>query len=127
MYSSVSIDALPACYLLPRNHVAALIYVDHRVWLTKAARNAKPHRDSPRRAIHAKNIADGRGAWERLPIATTEIPLRVSPYCRGIVDESRWFQGRRFFGVVLTSTSPGSINQLRARYSSSPSLKYRKD
>jgi hypothetical protein len=78
---------LPTYYVLPRNHVATLIYVHHRVWLTQSARNGQPHRDNPRRAINSRNLAEGEGAWDRLQHATTAVPLRVTPFYRELLKE----------------------------------------
>lgn len=55
-----AVHALPTYYLLPRNHVAAMIYVDHGVWLTKSAKSGKPHQDTSRRVTRARNISHSK-------------------------------------------------------------------
>lgn len=90
-YALVGFDSTeppPSYYLLPRNHVAVLIYLHHRVWLTKSAKNGTPHQDTSRRAIEAKNIAGGEGGWDRLLEPTCGIALRLSPYYSEIFDEA---------------------------------------
>lgn len=78
----------PTYHLLPRNHVAFLIYTDHRVWLEKPSKSGARHKDTSRRLIRAKHLVDGLGAWDCLTIPTSEIPLRLSPYYASVVADA---------------------------------------
>jgi hypothetical protein len=82
-----ALDCAPTYYVLPRNHVAVLIYMHNRWWLTKSAKNGKPHQQTSRRNIAAKNIADGVDAWNRLHGPTIDVPLSLSKFYRDIFEE----------------------------------------
>jgi hypothetical protein len=90
-YALVGFDAsssAPRYFFLPRNHVAALIYVDHRVWLKKPARDGSPHNDNPRRTIYAKNLPGGLDDFDRLHTPTDAVPLELSPYYAALIEEA---------------------------------------
>ena len=74
--------------MLPRDHVAELIYKHHRVWLTQTARSGVPHHDTTRRNISGARLADGEGAWERLLLPTTEVHLRLASFYDDIFREA---------------------------------------
>ncbi len=78
--SFVSTDAQPVYFILPRNDVARMVYLDHHVWLSKMAKSGKPHQDNPRRTIYAKHLLDVQKDWERLHTPTSRIADELSPY-----------------------------------------------
>jgi hypothetical protein len=63
-----------AFYLVPRNTVAAYLYVDHRIWLATPGRKGQPHKDSKRRTVRPEDIEPYRESWDRLFEPTTGVP-----------------------------------------------------
>lgn len=88
-------DSLPDYYLLPRNHVAVLLYVHHFVWRRESAKDGTPHRDTLRRNISAKNITHAKDAWAQLERPTPEIPLVLSPFYQAIFDKPSGVNAQR--------------------------------
>jgi hypothetical protein len=86
--SFVSTDDLPVYFILPRNDVAKMIYLDHRVWLSKTAKSGKPHQDNPRRTIYAKHLLEKQKDWSRLLRPTSEITDELSPYYQQVLAEA---------------------------------------
>jgi hypothetical protein len=78
----------PRYWVLPRNHVAALIYTAHCVWLSKKSVKGTPHRDNPRRSLRADRLVDGEAEWERLLLPTSDIPLRLAPFFQRVFREA---------------------------------------
>jgi hypothetical protein len=59
-------DERPRFFVIPRNLVAALIYVDHRRWLSIPAKNGQPHNDNPRRQVRIDDVWIYEDAWALL-------------------------------------------------------------
>jgi hypothetical protein len=95
----------PRYWVLPRNHVAALIYTGHRVWLSKESVKGTPHRDNPRRSINADRLVEGEAEWERLLLPTSEIPLRLAAFYQDVFREAQ----------DLGISFPGRVKRLRTR------------
>ncbi len=93
-----AVDALQTYYLLPRNHVTAMIYVDHRVWLTKSAKSGKPHQDTSRRVIRARNVSQSKDRWDQRREPTDSVPLELPEFYRALFKN----------GVALGISPPGS-------------------
>jgi hypothetical protein len=53
-------------YVVPRNLISALIYVDHRRWLATPGRKGQPHNDNPQRNADAGQFTAYRDAWHLL-------------------------------------------------------------
>jgi hypothetical protein len=66
----------PTFYLMPRNLVAGLIWVDHRRWLGKPGKDGRPHKDTDRRNIRDWYIEAYRERWDLLQKPTG----RVAPH-----------------------------------------------
>jgi hypothetical protein len=64
-----------------------MIYVVHRFWLTKSAKNGIPHQDTSRRAIDAKDILHCKDRWDQLLEPTNAVPLELSDYYRAAFRE----------------------------------------
>ena len=100
LVSLMNEDERPDFYVIPRNVVAALIWVDHRRWLAQPSRTGKPHVDSEQRNISPDQVPEYKDRWEWLHRPTTEIPYFLPD----------WFYpgaARRAFG--LPANHPGVI------------------
>jgi hypothetical protein len=64
----------PTFYLVPRNTIAAHLYVDHRLWLATPGRKGQPHKDTRRRAVPPEDVEPYREGWDRLLEPTTAVP-----------------------------------------------------
>ena len=62
----------PDFYILPRNYVAAFLWVSHRRWLSIPGRGGRKHRDNPQRTIVADWISDAKERWELLEHGSTK-------------------------------------------------------
>jgi hypothetical protein len=56
-------DERPRFFVLPRNFVAALIFVDHRRWLAIPAKSGRPHNDNPRRQVRIDDVWIYEDSW----------------------------------------------------------------
>jgi hypothetical protein len=63
----------PEFWLIPRNHVAALIYVGHRKWLSEPGRGGRARKDSSMRGIARSQVTAYYEAWESLRLPTTKV------------------------------------------------------
>lgn len=61
----------PDFYVLPRNHIAAFLYVGHRNWLRSPGRSGKPHQDNPMRNIDPSYVEAYKEDWDALLEATS--------------------------------------------------------
>lgn len=67
----------PAFYIIPRNVVAAFIWVDHRRWLAQPARSGRPHKDTDQRSIRPPQVSEYRDRWEWLHEPASSIPYHL--------------------------------------------------
>src|SRR2546423_9273637 len=67
----------PDFYVIPRNHVAAYLYVGHRNFLRKPGRGGRPHQDGPRRTMFALDIQAYKEDWGALLKPTSERPYAL--------------------------------------------------
>ena len=63
----------PLFYLIPRNHVAAYLWVGHRNWLANRGRGGKVRNDNSMRNVYASEIAPYRERWDALEHPTVAI------------------------------------------------------
>lgn len=63
----------PRFFLVPRNQVAALIYVDHRHWLSEPGRGGKARNDNDRRDVRIADIGPYEEAWQELLVPTSQV------------------------------------------------------
>jgi hypothetical protein len=59
-------DLRPDFYMLPRNHFAALLWVDFQHWLTEKSTAGKPHQDNPMRNVALSDIQECKEQWDWL-------------------------------------------------------------
>src|SRR5262249_13872010 len=62
----------PDFYVIPRNHVAAQLYVGHRNWLRSPGRGGKPRQDNPMRNIYPSEIQAYKEDWDALLKPTSD-------------------------------------------------------
>lgn len=77
------IDDRPDFFLLPRNHVAAYVYVTHRNWLSEAGRGGRVRRDSAIRSIAREDVEPYRERWELLERPNTRVPYGLPDWVLG--------------------------------------------
>jgi hypothetical protein len=68
-----SLDQRPRFFVLPRNLVAALIYVDHRLWLKTPARNGQPQNHSDRRSVRIDDVRIYEDSWGLLEEPASDV------------------------------------------------------
>jgi hypothetical protein len=104
----------PVFYVIPRNHVAALMWVGHRAWLSAPGRAGHVRKDSPVREIRPGHVESYRERWDALEDDAARMPY----------DLPEWFwEGVPRFGLppghpdepMLRDSAAG-----RARQSGSP-------
>lgn len=66
-------------YVVPRNLVSALIYVDHRRWLATPGKNGQPHNDNPQRNTNSGQLSAYRDAWGLLDGSAHNVPYEGLP------------------------------------------------
>jgi hypothetical protein len=66
-------DERPEFWLVPRNHVAALVYVGHRRWLSEPGRGGRTRKDTPMRGIARSQVTAYYEAWDTLRLPTTKV------------------------------------------------------
>jgi hypothetical protein len=61
-------------WLIPRNHVAALLWVEHKRWLAVPGRGGRVHKDNPIRNIRCAEVDPYLEGWHWLTSPTSRIP-----------------------------------------------------
>ena len=85
-------------WVMPRNHVAAYIWVGHRLWLRQPGRGGRAHRESAIRNIRTADIAAYEDRWEWLKGPSTDVSYSLLP---------EWFRdGVRGADVGLRADHP---------------------
>jgi hypothetical protein len=73
-------DERPEFWICPRNHVAALLWVQHRAWLAEPGRGGRKHQDNPMRNIRSDAVAAYKEQWEWLLRPTSRIQYQFSDW-----------------------------------------------
>ena len=76
-------DERPEFWLVPRNHVAALVYVGHRRWLSEPSKDGRTRKDSSMRSIARSHITVYYEAWDSLRLPTTEVKYSLPEWFPG--------------------------------------------
>lgn len=63
----------PAFYVIPRDHLAAMIYADHREWLATPGRGGKAHNDNEQRNLSEADVAGYLDRWDLLKQSTADV------------------------------------------------------
>jgi hypothetical protein len=72
----------PRFWIMPRNHVAAYLWVSHRRWLGTPARGGRQRQDSSMRTIVQNDLGTYFEAWESLEHPTTEVEYVLPDWVR---------------------------------------------
>jgi hypothetical protein len=72
----------PRFYVIPRNVVAALVFVQHRRWLAGARADGEPRKDSSRRVLKWEEIDRYEERWDLLHHPTAEVPYWLPEWFR---------------------------------------------
>jgi hypothetical protein len=64
----------PDFYVLPRDHITALVYYGYRAWLDRPGRNGRKHNETSMRAIKIDEITDYQERWDLLDANTSKAP-----------------------------------------------------
>jgi hypothetical protein len=77
-------------YVVPRNVIGALIFVDHRRWLDTPGRHGQPHKDNAQRNTSAGQLQAYRDAWHLLEGSAHDVAYHLPD----------WFpEGRAKYGL----------------------------
>ena len=88
----------PDLYIVPRNVIAALIWVEHRLWLLEPGRSGRPHKDSDQRNIQPKAVTAYKDRWDL---------LETSAHAVGYMLPDWFFEGVESVG--LPEEHPGVV------------------
>lgn len=66
--------ARPDYFILPRNHMAALIYIGYRAWLAGTNPHGRPRKEGTRRAFNAGEFASYHEQWDLLDAPADDAP-----------------------------------------------------
>jgi len=67
-------DVRPRFFVMPRNVVAAYVYIGHRVWLKGSAANGAPHKDSTMRKVERDIATPYLERWDLMEKPAEEVP-----------------------------------------------------
>ena len=84
-------SSAPSFFVVPRCHLAAMLYAQHRWWLAEPGKRGQPHTDNPRRGVAREEVGASRVRRSRVT----------------------WSDGtcsRGNLGACRTSANPGTWN-----------------
>lgn len=64
----------PVFYVMPRDVVAAYLYISHRVWLKGTKPNGSARNDNPVRNVHRNEVAPYRERWDLMTASAADVP-----------------------------------------------------
>jgi hypothetical protein len=65
----------PRFYVIPRDHVAAMVFAEHQEWLATPGRGDKPHNENDQRNLSEDDVAGYLERWDLLDQDTMAIPF----------------------------------------------------
>lgn len=77
----------PVFYVLPRNHVAALLFVGHRNYIKSPGRGGRERKNGTVRKVFAAEIAPYREDWDALLAPTSARPYALPDWFERYVPE----------------------------------------
>ena len=80
----------PSFFVIPRSHVATMIYAFHHQWLDQLSRKGQPHKDSTRLAMTRDAFVGYQDRWDLLTDAPDKAPYLGSPWFIELLSEERW-------------------------------------
>lgn len=77
----------PRFYVVPRDHVAAMIFADHREWLTTPGKGGQPYKDNEQRNLSETDVAGYLERWDLLDQDTTSVPFLGDPRFVSLIEK----------------------------------------
>jgi hypothetical protein len=65
----------PRFYVVPRDHIAAMVYLEHRDWLVTPGAQGQPHNENEQRSLKETELAGYLEGWHLLEQATEAVPF----------------------------------------------------
>jgi hypothetical protein len=69
----------PRFYVIPRDHVAAMVYAEHKEWLETPGRGGKPHNPNDQRNLTEDDVSGYLERWDLLDRSTAEVEYLGDP------------------------------------------------
>lgn len=74
------VDARPDFFVMPRDHVSALLYVGHRNWLAQPGRGGAQRKDNSMRNVFPAEIQPYREDWDSLLAPPSQRAYELPPW-----------------------------------------------
>ncbi len=74
------VDERPTFYVVPRNHMSALLWVNHRRWVAGTKASGEPRKDTTMREVPIPWIASYQEDWGALLAPPSAAPYRLPPW-----------------------------------------------
>jgi hypothetical protein len=78
---------LPDFYMVPRNVVAAMIFLGHRHWLKEGVKIGKSRKDTSMRKVKVDDVSPYRDKWDFLERSSADAPYLGPERFRRLADE----------------------------------------
>jgi hypothetical protein len=63
----------PRYYVVPRNHIAAMVYLEHQEWLSKPGPGGRAHRENDQRVLKHEDVVGYLERWDLLRQPTANV------------------------------------------------------
>ncbi len=80
----------PSFFVVPRCHLAAMLYAQHRWWLDEPGKRGQPHTDNPRRSITGEEVQGYLERWDLLARGPERAPYLGDPWYLELLETRRW-------------------------------------
>jgi hypothetical protein len=80
----------PSFYVVPRCHLAAMLYAQHRWWLDEPGKRGQLHTDNPRRGITGEEVQGYLERWDLLAREPERAPYLGDPWYPELLETKRW-------------------------------------
>ena len=80
----------PSFFVIPRCHLATMLYALHHWWLDQPGRKGQPHNDTGRRSVQRDSVAGYRDRWDLLNDATEKAPYFGDRSLLELLKTDRW-------------------------------------
>jgi hypothetical protein len=85
-----ALDERPSFYIVPRAHLAAMLYAGHRRWVDTPGRNGQPHTDSTRLVILRDSVEGYLERWDFLDAPVAKVPYMGDEWHLEALQKQRW-------------------------------------
>jgi hypothetical protein len=79
----------PSFYVVPRDHVAAMVYLSHREWLTTRGSHGQVRNETPTRSLKQAELAGYLECWCLLEGPTATVPFSGDSRFRPLVKKHK--------------------------------------